>query len=668
MIFRTYPALRYLIFLVLGILSSEAIGLNIWILVFGLTIPFFAGILSVKNRKLYGLRHVIPVSFFFFGVLVTQLYDDRNQPTHISKFDEIDGTLVEINSYTETKEKSYKAQAKIIGVYSDSSWKKASGKLLVYFNQETGVFPKYGEVYVLNNKIREIEAPKNPFEFDYKKYQAKSNIFHHQFLREGDFKKVGQNNSFSILKWANSANVYTHEVFRQVLDDQEQLGVAEAMIGGMRDELNTQTLQWYTDTGTIHALAVSGMHVAILFWVLNVFFGLFMNKRKLPFIIMVLALLWSYAAFTGLSPSVCRSTLMFTIFQVGMFIKRDGNSVNTLLFSALVLLMIVPNWIYDIGFQLSYLSVLGILVFYPWLVRKVETRNRVTKWIWEVTAVSIAAQLYTLPLALYYFQQFPNYSLLANPIVDIVCIPLLPIGLLVLFLFKIPFVGFALGWVFKWLIIIMNKSVYWIHQLPNAVTENLALSVGAVMLMFVMIGLFQYYIKSQRVIYLQSAAVILVVFMISGTSKRISQSKQKEITFHYIPNGYGVSLINGRSATFFSSDSLAAEPQIKKYHLKNYYNELGINQQKMVGFGQLENQLINSDLGNIFWIKNKTIDVSKEAEFILVSNNALSDEAHIDKELLIFDGSNTKRYMDKMKSKHSNAVVLYDTGSITFKR
>lgn len=667
MIFRTYPALRYLVFLIVGILFSGGLGWSLAVICAGLSFAIGLGFLSVFVKKFYSLRHALPVSFFFLGLLTSYFYDARNQSDHISKFDEIEGSLVEISSYTETKEKSFKAVAKVRGVYQKDSWKPASGKIILYFNQEAGVFPKFGEIYILNANLREIEAPKNPLEFNYKAYQARQNIFYHQFLREGDYKRAGQSDKKGLFYYANQANEYTHEVFRQVLDDQNQLGVAEAMIGGMRSELNDETLDWYTKTGTVHALAVSGMHIAILFWVLNAFFGLFLNKRKLPFIITVLTLLWAYAVFTGLSPSVCRSTLMFSIFQIGIFIHRNGNSVNTLLFSALVLLLIVPTWIYDVGFQLSYLAVLGILVFYPWLSRWFTLKNRILKWTWDVTAVSIAAQVYTLPLTLYYFHQFPNYSLLANPIVSVICLPLLPVGLLVLFLFKVPLLGFALGWIFKWLIIIMNQCVYWVYKLPFSVSEGLSLSVFAVILMFLMIGVFQYYLKSKRVLHLQVLSILLVVFFAVGVGKKIQQYKNKEITFHYIPNGYGLTLVNGRSATFISTDSLLHEPKIKQYHLKNYYDQNGINTVLKKAVEVRGNDFLESDLGSVFWIREKGLTNIPDVNYTLISNNALHENAVPATSKLILDGTNTKWYIERIKSVRPDAIVLYEKGSQTFK-
>jgi len=608
------------------------------------------------------LRHGIPLVFFFLGSVLHPLHREAVPPLH-----QAEGVLVEIASYTETRPASYKVTARVLGEYRAGDWQPSSGKVLLYFNRQAGTIPEFGEIYRVNGPLREVEAPKSPYDFDYRQYLARNGIYHQQFLSSGDFRKLGEAESSSLFSFANRAQLYTHQVFSRVLTDPGQLGVAEAMVGGMRSELDAETLQWYTDTGTVHALAVSGMHIAILFWVLNAVFGAFLNRQKLPFIACVLFFLWSYAIFTGLSPSVCRSTLMFTIFQVGIFLKRSGNPVNTLFFSALILLMLVPDWIYDVGFQLSYLAVLGILVLYPWLRRKLHFRWRVLQWLWEATAVSLAAQVYTLPLTLYYFHQFPNYMLLANPVVGLISMPLLPAGLLLLFLFKVPVAGVLLAVVFKGLITAMNACVYYVHTLPAAVTYGLALSVTGAILLYVVILFFQAYLRFRRVIYLNLAAVLLGFLMIRGAGKRIVQSQQAELTFHHIPKGYGLSLVKGRSAVFFSSDSLTREPKVEKYHLRNYYDARGIADKTFKTVADRENELIRTEWGDIFWVKAANTRLLAPASYTVVSHNALDLGADIRGTQLILDATNRRGYIEKMRAAHTGLIVLNETGSKTFR-
>lgn len=665
MIFRIYPASRYLVLLISGILAYEYIGWSFKVFIPILILCFLIGFISLRFKKIYFFRHLIPVSFFFLGIILSGYHNHQERENHITNFEDLGYSIVKIDSYTETKAKSYKVIAKVIAVYTEEQWSGASGKILLYFNQEAGVFPKYGEIYMLNGNLREIEAPKNPFEFDYKKYQARKNIYHHQFLRADDFKRLEEKSKQDIFYYANLANNYTHEVFSKVLDNQNQLGVAEAIIGGMRSELTGEVRNWYTQTGTVHALAVSGMHVGILFLVLNWILVKILNPRRAPFLTLVLILLWTYALFTGLSPSVCRATLMFSVFQIGMFIRRDTNYINVLLVSALILLMIVPQWIYDIGFQLSHLAVLGILVLYPRINKLLNVKNKVLKYIWDITTVSIAAQIYTMPLTLYYFQQFPNYFLIANPMVSLLCFFILPLGFLVLILFKIPFIGAMLGVLFKYLIQLMIGWVYWVYKLPFAVSEGISFFVWDVVLLFAVLALFQAYLKSERLVYFKATLLGVSLFFMIGSGIKFLQNKRKEVTFHFIPKGQGLSYIDGRNGVFFSSDSLVNEPLIYQYHLKNYYNSSGVRNMEKVEMGLEENEIIRIGDLSIYWIKNAKNFRFTPADITLVSNNSLNPEIEINNSMIVLDGTNNRRYSETMKEKYPELVVLYDSGSKT---
>ena len=190
---------------------------------------------------------------------------------------------------------------------------------------------------------------------------------------------------------------------------------------------------------------------------------------------------------------------MFSMIQIGLFIKRDNNPVNTLLLSAIILLLIVPNWIYEVGFQLSYLAVLGILIIYPRLRNLFEIKWKPLRWIWEISAVSISAQILTVPLSIYYFHQFPNYFLLSNPVVSIVSSILIPLGLLTIILFKIPLLGSFLGLLLKWLINALNACIFYIAELPHALTKGFSISVLTLILLYILLSAFLLFFKKNLV-------------------------------------------------------------------------------------------------------------------------------------------------------------------------
>lgn len=628
-------------------------------------------LLSLIKSKYNYLRASVLISFFLLAYLSCYLNDEKKDINNISNKKDYEQYLAQIISPSETKSKTYKANAKALAIFKDGKWEKVSGLVLLYFNKEAETIPNYGDIFLLRNNIREIEAPKNPFEFDYKTFQARKYIYNHQFLRADDFKKLGNSTPNIFMSWALKANNYAHNVFLNALGTAQELAVADALISGQKAELDFETKQWYTQTGAIHVLAVSGMHVAILFIVLNALFGLFLSPKKTSFFVIIISILWLYALFTGFSPSVCRATLMFSILQFGQLKGRDNNTVNTLLTSAIILLLFIPNWLYDVGFQLSYLAVLGILILNPYLKNLVSFNNKILAYIWELSTVSVSAQIFTLPLSLYYFHQFPNYFLIANPVVSIVSNLVLPLGLVLIFLSKIPILGTVLAYIFKYGIIILNKSVEIISQWPYALTKGFDLSILDVCLLFILIFLSLNFIKSKDFFYLKLMSFLIILIPMKSLVKTYFQNKQSEITFQYIPKTWGISIIEGRKATFIAPDSIINEPLIYQYHLKNYYDSKGVNEIKTMAIIDTNHLYFEHKNMGIQRISNNNFKLQNPL-FLMVSNNALKNNKDIYdfKGHIILDGSNTKYQTEKLLETslkdRKNTTILYNTGSKTY--
>jgi competence protein ComEC len=670
MAWHRYPALKYLIFAILGIVLYSYFPPN------HAYLPYFISVFSIILVMSFILknplfRFLLLFAFLIGGYLSAFYNDDKNDSTHFSKQMDFEKYIAQINSATETKAKTYKVKATVLAIFKDKKWLKTSGTTLLYFNHSAGVFPKYGEYYVLRNSIREIEAPKNPFEFDYKTFQARKNIFTHQFIRDGDFLKVGSASPNIFMQLARQANDFTHNVFAKHLPEAQQLSVADALISGQQSNIDNETKQSYTKTGSIHALAVSGMHVAILFTLLNFIFIKTLRLNKNAAFIIIISLLSVYAVYTGLTPSVCRATVMFIILQYGVLKGREGEAVNTLLVSALLLLLFIPNWLYDVGFQLSYLAVLGILILHPRILLLFSTSNKIISYFWEVTSVSLAAQVFTLPLTLYYFHQFPNYFLIANPVVSILSSVLLPLGLFLVPLSEVPYLGDFMGYIFKVLIDLLNASVAYIADWPGAVTTGFDLSIWIMILLFLGIYLLMVFLKKKQAWSLISLFSLLIFIAAYNTWKDYTHNSQREITFHFIPKAWGISIIEGRNATFISSDSLCKEPLIFQYHLKNYYDAKAIQH---VDFQAADKSAL---------IKYKDLKINRvctpadlqnniEADYVLFANKSIPKnlKSFNPKTKYILDGSYSKWGIEKLFADDMNLakkyIVLYEKGSQTF--
>lgn len=671
--FKSTPALLFLVMLVAGIVLESFIPfkISIGLFVTSLLVLFFIFIRNKNNI----FKNLTFIAWFLFGVVISKIHSigiNASKPVSESTFSSY---LVQINSPAEIKPKTYKVEGKILAIKTDSLWQKKTEKTLLYFAKDMGVLPKYGEVYIIKGSPREIEAPKNPLEFNYKAYLQKKYIYTHQFLREGDFKYAGNAPISSLFEFAYGLNNRTQEIFETVFDNPQALGVANALVAGEKSGLDFETKQSYSAAGAVHILAVSGLHVGILFLILKIIFGKILNPKKIWFTVAVLGVLWLYALFTGLSPSVCRSTFMFTLIQLAPLLKRDHNSINVLLVSAIVLLIINPNWIYDVGFQLSYLAVFGIIFLYPRLRNLIEIENKYLRWLWEISLVSFSAQLLTFPLSLYYFHQFPNYFLFTNPIVAVLSMLILPVGIFVILLFEVPFIGAFLAYIFKTLIAVLNYLVFFISDLKFATTTRLELGTYSVILLFMFIGLIIHFFTRRNKISLLAASVLVLILSIQKTYKTYEQNQSNELTFHYIPRGYGISILDQREANFISSKELIDDPLITQFHLKNYYDHMGIKAETRVSSENRSMLKISKENLKVQWVldQNAISDLDLTADYLMISNDAIRDLDVLKsyKGQIIIDGSNKKWYIENLQEQNKNynlnLISLYDSGSKTFK-
>ncbi len=630
---------------------------------------------QIKNRNLLSVG--IYLLFFLIGFYISEAHRVIDEKViGLSDLENMESYEVQIERMPEQKPKSYKTYAEIVQVKRNGAWEKMGGHILIYFNLGEQKKPEYGDIFVINGHPREIEKPKNPFEFDYADYQKKRGIIAHHFLRDEDYQLIGHNKRNLLINQAIILNQFASNTYQKIISDKKQLGVANAMIIGLKDELDNDVKDAYSGAGAIHILAVSGLHVGIILLILQF---LFKPIQKLPggkwlSSLLIILLLWAYALFTGLSPSVSRATLMFSLIEFGLMLRRDKNNINVVAFSAMVLLIINPDWIFEVGFQLSYLAVLGIIYLYPYLNELFVFNYRIFRWLWQITAVSISAQLFTFPLSIYYFHQFPNYFWLTNPIVSLLSVAILGLGIATLAVSWIAPLLKIIGFLFKVSLAITNWVIFGINSLPNSRMQGLSIEITEMLALYFLIWfVIQFFIKKETRFLIAATPIILILFTWK-MYQNLRQSKQEEITIHFIPRSSGISFINGKQATFLADSAEIADPRIFNFHLKNYYDHYGIDKVNYLEKTSERLEIIESRKEKILWInawpKGKIVD---HFEKVLISQNAVRDikKTFTDKpDLLILDDSNSRKTVESLKMQADSLgyklVSLYDTGGISF--
>ena len=307
--------------------------------------------------------------------------------------------------------------------------------------------------------------------------------------------KMIQKSGFSFKLFTIQIRDKIDAIYKSCKLPEAEQAVLSALLLGIRTQVSPEVLNNYSVTGAMHILAVSGLHIGILYIVLSWIFVFLRGKTKG---VLIIAIIWLYSFITGFSPSVERAAIMFSMITIAKEFKLYANIYNTLAASAMISLILNPLDMYDIGFQLSYLAVLGIVYCNSLAKHVFEPRNKIVKYFWEIVYVSLSAQLFTLPLTIYYFGQFPTYFLFTNLVAIPVSFIAMILGIAVIpfyFIYSKLFIltAKALG-ISLWL---QNSSIATLANLPKA-SINISFPIWGSVILFATIVLFMYLIERKK--------------------------------------------------------------------------------------------------------------------------------------------------------------------------
>ncbi|MBA3704335.1 MAG: ComEC family competence protein [Bacteroidetes bacterium] len=626
--------------------------------------------ISYKNSWWFGL--LINSTLFCSSYQLTISKTEKLAADHFSKF--TDNTTFVYAKLTEPyheKTNSLKVVMQIIAVKQNNEWKHSSGKAMVYLKKDTKALQlKYGDELILKANFKEIPPAQNPGEFDYKSFLAFHNIFHQAYLKSNDWTYSGDNSGNPIIKCCISLRNNLLNTFRANHLQGEEFAVGAALLLGYVDQLDADIISSYANTGALHILSVSGLHVAIIYVVFN-WLLFFFDKIKYGNIIKAILLilfLWFYAALTGLSPSVLRAAAMFSFIVIAKSFNRHTNIYNTLAASAFLLLTINPYLIMDVGFQLSYIAVLGIVYIYPKIYNWFEIHNSILNQIWAVTVVSIAAQIATFPLGLYYFHQFPNYFLLTNFIVIPVSTLIIYTGIALLALAKVSIAVIYLAQGFSYAVWFLNESVRTIEKWPYSLAQGISITLMETCLIYTLIILLFYYFSKRKSHYLMYALSIAVIILCMQIKEQSQQYQQKKLVIYNIPKTYAIDFISSKRNVLLTDSILAKNESSLLYHIKHYWWNLGLNETKIIS-ENIQTKNLNIRNNFILFFNTRILIVSdltilKKAlatslkplilDYIIISKNPI---LHIQDVLktaqtnkIIFDSSNSDYNISKWKN------------------
>lgn len=402
-------------------------------------------------------------------------------------------------------------------------------------------------------RAQKCKPPSNPGDFSFQ-----------SFLKRKQIALIAYPTSDSIFYYQKPANTLFIQIaqYRKQLTDQltqllptkREQAIAQALILGERSSMDQNIQQAYAKVGAVHVLAVSGLHVGLVFG----FLFFFCQKIKSRSIwsqlfksVFLLLGIWFYAFLAGASPSVLRAATMFSFIILGHVVNRSINIYNSLAGSALVLLCIDPSLLFQVGFQLSYFAVLGIVYFYPIFKAYWFSENPILNWVYSLLLVSVSAQLSTLPLCLFYFHQFPLLfwasSLVVIPLTTII----LPLGIIVLFLHSLPYLGYGLVYLFIQLLTLMNDLIFQLNLFPFAVISNIKISLIGLILGYLLLIYFAHCLFIKRLNKIWIPISILVILGCVYSYKQWQWYQRNEgYVFHYKDQTL-FGFIRGKTSYFF---------------------------------------------------------------------------------------------------------------------
>lgn len=464
--FINFPIVRFSFFLILGITTAHYIQSQFWFYFLPAALLVLIVVWRIARRQLFQKVYfgiAAYLCFFGLGLANYQLRLPRFQKVHFSHFiSEEKSALLEVEVMEILKPSSF--SEKYIAKVVSNGQRSMEGNILLYVRKDdTLQIFSVGDRLWVDGQASAVPPPLNPYQFNYANFLEIQDVYH-QMRPEPNFIQRVATDRFSIKRY--SSKIRDHLIHKLDVPGfgEEEQSIIQALILGERNNIQPGLYQSYAAAGAIHILAVSGLHVGIIYFLL-----LYVLKplrwlshgKQMQLVILVL-FLWSYALLTGLSPSVTRAVTMFSFFALAQLLNRPTNSINTLFLSLFFLLIWNPKWIFHVGFQLSYAAVFFILWLQPLLYNLYSPRFYPDKLIWGIFTVSIAAQLGVAPLSIYYFNQFPGLFLLSNLVILPFLSVLVCFGILIIILLSLEILPEWMAGLYNKLFQLLNQFVNWI--------------------------------------------------------------------------------------------------------------------------------------------------------------------------------------------------------------
>ena len=662
---------RFSVALIIGILCFEILKFPFIFLIFLLFLSialmlFFFSRKTVKARYKFDLLFGIGILLFMVcvGFFRTWQNTENQQFNHNGEYGVYQITL---NDFPTEKANSVLIYATATTFSDSAKTENISANIVLYLQKDSSALSlKSGDKLLITTILSLPKNKGNPNEFDYGKYLLRKNIVASGYAASENWQKIGEEKTFSLLRIAQRCRIQLLDIYRNLHISGDEFGITAALTLGYTDALTPELRESFSTTGASHVLAVSGLHVGVIYIVLNFLLAFLDKKERTKRIkpVLIILFLWFYAFITGLCPSVCRSALMFSLFAFGQLLGRKPYTYNTIFASAFILLLIKPLWLFEVGFQLSYSAVLAIIYFQPKIAKMLIINNKPLNWAWELTSVSIAAQLGAAPLCFYYFHQFPTYFLLSN----FVGVPLASViiyNAVALFaVCKIPFLNEITAFILTWVVKIMYAGLQLIENLPFALGIGW-LNAWQTVLLYGLILTFGFLFYKIKFKYLAFFGIFSILLISTILIHNIENQRFNQLTIFNDNRNFTLNIVDNNQNFVYSSDFESAEKTAKAFWLNNSCKTPVFEAIDTTEFAKI----IQFNNKNFIILTNKNIfkklpESPLEVDYLVVNknifpSNVLFEKYFVPKVLItagdVYESSN-KKYADLTKE---NGILFY---------
>lgn len=649
-----YIPLQLTCCLVLGILTGFYGNLNFNIVIIGLLV--LVGVLGVcwflakkSNDFLVGYTILTFLTFFSIGVASITFHNDLNRRNHYTNIvldNNPEKAILEVTSILKPNVYYNKYEASVLNI-NDT---KVQGKVLVNIKRDSVQKQLHiDDKLFIKTEFQSVQKPKNPYQFNYKKYLEKQHIYR-QITISNDAIFMLQKNKNSLKGYAHQFRVKVNQSLLKNGFKGDELAIINALLLGQRQEISKELSEDYSKAGAIHILAVSGLHVGII--LLLIMFLLkplerFKNGKNIKLIISIL-LLWMFAFVAGMSASVVRAVTMFTALSIGLAVDRKNSVYKNLVISLFFLLLLNPYYLFQVGFQLSYVAVFCIVWLQPIIACTWQPRWKLIHYFWQLFTVSLAAQIGVLPLSIYYFHQFPGLFFVANLIIIPFLGSILGVGIFIILLSFINALPSFLAVFYQKIIALMNQLISWVAQQESFLFQDISFSLILTLTLYLFIILSFRWIQQKTIDNLKYVVFTLILIQGIFIYERYKVASNNEFIIFNKTKASALAIKENEKITLHKNSNFeGSDTAFKSYTIGSNIKETNsVDSLRNVYKINTKKLLVVDDLG-IYKLNSFKPDYVLLSESPKINLERLISQ--LDPQLIIADASNYRSYVARWK-------------------